>query len=319
MGFSGTWLSFQRIHKVQVLDSGDSDGHDHSDMDTEGLLSAGKKAGRQTFTLEPPSKSWVYFTAANLILSSIVVCVALYTRESTIKVYQKNAILRPVSWWSPILDAVDIPTYKTTLNGTLFAIPEHSIAREEPGPENDASWEQYETIFTHIVSRKEILKLGKDPDTVARFEDEYWGLGDDAYMVQLDVMHQIHCLNILRKAAFATYPGYKPPSDKGSQDPTYWIHLSHCVDILLQNLQCNANTEVLTLSWVEDRAAPWPDFSVNRQCRDFSIIVDWQRGNAVNSEKFGKMTRPKGAFVWPSPWKGSSELGVRLGEKQLHG
>ncbi|KAL4789742.1 hypothetical protein BDV19DRAFT_394783 [Aspergillus venezuelensis] len=220
---------------------------------------------------------------------------------------------------TPILDAVDIPTYKTTLNGTLFAIPEHSIAREKPSPENDASWEQYETIFTHVVSRKDILKLGKDPDTVARFEDEYWGLGDDAYMVQLDVMHQIHCLNILRKAAFATYPGYKPPSDKGSQDPTYWIHLSHCVDILLQNLQCNANTEVLTLSWVEDRAAPWPDFSVNRQCRDFSTIVDWQRGNAVDSEKFGKMTRLEGAFVWPSPWKGMSELGVRLGEKQLHG
>lgn len=64
-----------------------------------------------------------------------------------------------------------------------------SIAREEPGPENDADWEQYETIRTHIVSREDILRLGKDPDTVMRFDNDYWGFGDDAYMVQLDVMH----------------------------------------------------------------------------------------------------------------------------------
>lgn len=75
------------------------------------------------------------------------------------------------------------------LNGTLFALPEVSIAREEPGAENDEAWHKFEKVLTHVVTREQILKLGKDPDTVARFNDEYWGLGDDAYMVQLDVMH----------------------------------------------------------------------------------------------------------------------------------
>ncbi|KAL4926979.1 oxidase ustYa family protein [Aspergillus undulatus] len=233
--------------------------------------------------------------------------------------YQKNAILRPVSWWSPILDAVEIPTYTTTLNGTLFALSELSIAREEPDAENDAAWAQYERVLTHVVTREDILKLGKHPETVARFDDDYWGFGDDAYMVQLDVMHQIHCLNILRKAAFATYPGYTPNPNKRAKDRIYWIHLSHCVDILLQNLQCNANTEVLTLSWVEDRASPWPDFSVKRKCRDFGTLVNWQRENAVDPEMFGNMTRPTDAFVWPAPWKGDTELGIKLGEHQLQG
>jgi hypothetical protein len=127
---------------------------------------------------------------------------------------------------------------------------------------------------------------------------------------------QIHCLNMLRKAAFEDYPGYEPNLD--AKDKMWWIHLGHCTDILLQNLQCNANTEVLTLDWVEDRQAPWPDFSVNRKCRDFDALVDWQHNNAVDADKFDAMSAPKNAFVWPAPWKKQDyELGIKLGDHHL--
>lgn len=242
---------------------------------------------------------------------------------------------------APVLDDIEIPRYTTRLNGTLFALPEVSIAREEPSAENDAAWAQYEKVLTHVVTREQIIKLGKDPETVARFDEEYWDMGDDAYMVQLDVMHvrapvfwgaadrklyfvftdlgnaqQIHCLNLLRKAAFEDYPGYEPKLDV--KDKMWWIHLGHCTDILLQNLQCNANTEVLTLTWVEDRQVPWPDFSVNRKCRDFNALVDWQRENAVDADKFDAMPVPTNAFVWPAPWKKQDyELGIKLGDHHL--
>lgn len=121
---------------------------------------------------------------------------------------------------------------------------------------------------------------------------------------------------MLRKAAFEDYPGYEPELD--TKDKMWWIHLGHCTDILLQNLQCNANTEVLTLAWVEDRHPPWPDFSVNRKCRNFQTLLDWQHDNAVDVEKFDNMPLPKDAFVWPSPWKKQdSELGVMLGQHHL--
>ncbi|KAL4962565.1 oxidase ustYa family protein [Aspergillus stella-maris] len=284
--------------------------------DEEGLL-AGHECPRKQKPSSACSTRWIFFTCVNIAISTTAV--GLILSKKGITSYQdRNEILRPVSWWSPVLDDIEVPRHEAMLNGTLFALPEISIAREEPGPENDERWHQFEKVLTHVVSREEIIKLGKNPDTVSRFDNEYWYMGDNAYMVQLDVMHQIHCLNLLRKAAFEPYPNYKPTPPLDTKDKHWWIHLGHCTDILLQNIQCNANTEVLTLNWVEDRHPPWPDFSINRKCGDWEALVQWQRDHAVDVEMFEKMPLPKDAFVWPAPWKNQDfELGVELGRHYL--
>ncbi|KAJ5266887.1 hypothetical protein N7478_009695 [Penicillium angulare] len=306
MGFLERLNLFRREPKFHALGPDSSDG-DEEDIESEKLL---PKAGLARKLAH--SKSWIYFSIFNAVVLGMNVFLGVATMKNIFS-SQKNADLRPTSWWSPILDDIEIPKHTTMLNGTLFALPEVSIAREEPGPENDEAWHKFEKVLTHVVTREQIIKLGKDPETVARFNDEYWGLGDDAYMVQLDVMHQIHCLNLLRKSAFESYPGYEPELDV--KDKMWWIHLGHCTDILLQNLQCNANTEVLTLNWVEDRQPPWPDFSVNRKCRNFNALKDWQHENAVDPEKFDAMPVPSDAYVWPAPWKKQDyELGIKLGQ-----
>ncbi|KAF3384622.1 hypothetical protein F1880_002188 [Penicillium rolfsii] len=309
MGLSELWQYFQQETKFHALET-DSHCGNEEDIESEKLLTNGRLARKSAH-----SRAWICLTIANVTILSITILLVL-TATRSLPGNEKNAALRPVSWWSPILDDIEIPQFTTTLNGTLFALPQVSIAREEPSAENDATWAQYEKVLTHVVTREQIIKLGKDPRTVARFDDKYWGMGDDAYMVQLDVMHQIHCLNLLRKAAFEEYPGYEPDLDV--KDRMWWIHLGHCTDILLQNLQCNANTEVLTLDWVDDRQAPWPDFSVNRKCRDFNALRDWQRENAVDADKFDAMPVPADAFVWPAPWKKQDyELGIKLGEHHV--
>ncbi|PYH42456.1 oxidase ustYa family protein [Aspergillus saccharolyticus JOP 1030-1] len=300
----GCFRSLNSGFKFRAVQSKSCDD-DEEDIESEELLTKRSHPERL-------SKAWIYLTIANAIILSSTIAIVIGARSSSWKA-EKNALLRPVSWWSPVLDDIEIPSYETTINGTLFALPEISIAREEPSAANDAAWARYENVLTHVITRDQVIKLGKDPETVARFDNEYWGMGDDAYMAQLDVMHQIHCLNLLRKSAFADYPGYEPELDV--KDKMWWIHLGHCTDILLQNIRCNANTEVLTLDWVEDRGNPWPDFSINRKCRDFDALLHWQHDNAVDVDKYDAMPVPKNAFVWPSPWKKQDyELGVKLGD-----
>lgn len=77
----------------------------------------------------------------------------------------------------------------TILNGTIWPTPNPSFTREPPGIENDEKWEELARARAFPLTREDVVKLGKDPDKVAKFDDAYWGLGDDAYMAELDVRH----------------------------------------------------------------------------------------------------------------------------------
>ena len=100
---------------------------------------------------------------------------------------------------------MDMATSVKKTNGALFPGPDPSIARQMPNPEADKLWDELELRRTIVISREEIRKLGKDPEESAKFENDYWGLGDDAYMAQVDVFHQLHCLNNLRKLVYPEY------------------------------------------------------------------------------------------------------------------
>ncbi len=166
------------------------------------------------------------------------------------------------------------------VNGTLFPAEDPSIARQLPNDEADRLWGEWEITRIVPVTREQIARMGKDPATVVRLDDDVWHLGDDAYAAIFDVYHQLHCLNGLRRRAYGDYYHKGPArAEKAGLDE---IHLNHCVDILMQALQCSGNVNLMTMHYVETQPYPVPDMSVNRQCIDFDRLTDWRRQNSID-------------------------------------
>lgn len=134
--------------------------------------------------------------------------------------------------------------------------------------------------------------------------------------MDFDVFHQVHCLNALRKALITKYDhyygikyGFEPPL-------ILQTHLNNCTDILLQNLMCHADVEVITHVWQEDQTWPFPDFGISKQCRDFESLLEWKEDNDVigMERKYLAYRKPPNATQLPRE-PGAAELGNGTGFK----
>ncbi|KAE8446179.1 hypothetical protein EG329_012404 [Mollisiaceae sp. DMI_Dod_QoI] len=264
-----------------------------------------------------PRRYWRYIIYVSIIdIILLATSSTLFLSWFTNTPHGRNALLKATSFYSPILDKLNIPTSVKMMNATLYPGPTPSYARQHPNPEADAWWDELELLRTIPITRKEVLKLGKDPEIVAKFEDAYWGLGDDAYMAQVDVFHQMHCLNQLRKLIYPTYYNYS--ANTVHHADLWFVHLNHCVDVLAQNLMCTGNTDLYTLNWMETQGYPFPDFNINHQCRDFDALVEWRKREGVDIEKWVKMKKPEGVKQ-VEPSEGIKELLRHEHEMKGHG
>lgn len=103
---------------------------------------------------------------------------------------------------APILDkGISIDLDESTKNHTLWGDDENtSIYIQDPSAEVDAAWNHIAADASPIltVNSEEAIRLGRDPDVIVKAPND-WGFGEDAYPAQIDVFHQIHCLNMIRK------------------------------------------------------------------------------------------------------------------------
>ena len=199
------------------------------------------------------------------------------------------SVCSPVA--APVFDRLEIPLISQKMNATLLEPDPLPIYRQPPSPEVDAAWNRLANINPIAISRDDVVKLGRDPEQAAKWPESF-GFGSEAYIGRLDVFHQIHCLDWLRREAyFDHYYGKKwppgtPPSDM------HRTHISHCTYLLLQNLMCNANVDIYTHYWADAQLNAFPDFSVNHKCRDFDTILRWQEEHSVDVDEFAAIRKP---------------------------
>ncbi|KAF5651397.1 uncharacterized protein FTJAE_144 [Fusarium tjaetaba] len=265
----------------------------------ESLLGSDRESDEIEWTRPSQRQSWRKHAWVGLNILLFLISLGLFGAAS-FRLSSKSEMdyVRKTSFYSPVLDSINFKMRPIETEGGLFEAKNPSKWRNslKPDPEVDEAWEDLEIIRVFPITEAEVRRLGKDPELLVKFPQEY-GLGDNAYMAQIDMFHQIHCLNLLRHLAWAEYnrngTAKKPFSD------LHWIHVSHCTDILMQNLMCNGNLDIITFNWVETQSNPFPDFAVNHQCRDFDAIYEWQDKHSVPKEWGRNVTRPAGAKQIP--------------------
>ena len=97
---------------------------------------------------------------------------------------------------------------------------------------------------------------------------------EDAYITGLEVYHQLHCLDLLRKQLYPDrYGADRGMTPEGKRE--YWIHLEHCVDNLRQTIMCYSDISTIPWKFHERVGAEFPDAHTTHVCRDFDRLTEW--------------------------------------------
>ncbi|KAJ6476302.1 hypothetical protein C8R45DRAFT_907025 [Mycena sanguinolenta] len=142
----------------------------------------------------------------------------------------------------------------------------------EPSPALDAAWDDLQKYSKVRLPRSEAALL---PNQTS-------GIPDDPgyYAADLEVYHQLHCLNQIRQALHPTYyPNWGMHSVSSRQ-----FHIDHCVERIRQGLMCSADTSVLVYQWNSTFDETRVRLSVPHQCKNWTKIHEWNRENALRTE-----------------------------------
>ncbi|EFX04069.1 hypothetical protein CMQ_997 [Grosmannia clavigera kw1407] len=196
--------------------------------------------------------------------------------------------------YSPAQDAVEYEVHKFHL-GLDTDLTEY---QGEPSPELDRRWSELYNVGINLIPLESARQL---PNRTILFPHDE----QRRYLVELDVFHQLHCLNMIRKALRPDYykphlPGPQPGDEDELLGPQ---HIDHCVDALRQSLMCNADISVLVWGWHQGRQRHTERGTILHTCKRFDKIHEWARQHAVYEAMdngFREMNDP----LDPSTWEG---------------
>lgn len=116
-------------------------------------------------------------------------------------------------------------------------------------------------------------RSGLAPDQV-KINQKYGG----GYPANVEGLHHLHCLNLLRQGLWYNYEYYHDLGQGAFKNEEFIVkyHVSHCLDILRQQLMCAVDVGMLGQVWVHPEAPEaFVDFNTRHKCRNFEAIRSW--------------------------------------------
>ncbi|KAL1958761.1 hypothetical protein VTO42DRAFT_3880 [Malbranchea cinnamomea] len=140
-----------------------------------------------------------------------------------------------------------------------------------PTPEVDAAWAKlYENGIVQIP-RSDAKRL--DNKTIPIPDSPGY------YPVGIDVFHQLHCLNMLRRRIWAAeLESYAKVVDPEMMEMR---HIDHCIDSIRQSLMCSSDISTIPWTWDEEDQEAKAVGATIHTCRDFDRISEWAREHRI--------------------------------------
>ncbi|KAF7981257.1 hypothetical protein HWV62_34137 [Athelia sp. TMB] len=146
-----------------------------------------------------------------------------------------------------------------------------------PSPEVDAAWKG--------LYHNSVVGIPKEQAALLSNRTEAFTGDESHYITQLDVYHQIHCLNNIRKLL---WPDYYPEIDHlrytNFIDGSVMDHFDHCVGSIRQSLMCNADVTAIPWRWDTRYNVSTPDFDVLHTCKNWERLREWTTANKAKLE-----------------------------------
>ncbi|TVY80567.1 Cyclochlorotine biosynthesis protein O [Lachnellula suecica] len=222
--------------------------------------------------------SWIWVAHAVLLTISLGSLALSYCiRSST-----PSNLIMPITY-SPAQSAIEYEIKQFDLP----PVPEGPFVGE--GPEVDAAWDHITNsmallirlsneVGDTMVSREEMIKMNMDPNGALEITDP--ATGKRGFRVAVEVLHQLHCLDLLRQA---NHKMHYAPLGGDTSAPKHDLagHTDHCIDALRQFVMCQGDTNVFAFRFPFNDGDPWPDYTTPRVCRNYEKIRRWAIDHTV--------------------------------------
>ncbi|KAJ7694807.1 hypothetical protein B0H17DRAFT_1056873 [Mycena rosella] len=166
----------------------------------------------------------------------------------------------PGTVYSPAEEAIEYGT-------TSYAIGQNERFRIPPSPQLDEAWNNLYNFGISQIPKSQAVLLPNKTHPIPGDEENY--------IVELDVFHNLHCLNMIRKRI---HSDYYPDSLKMEIS-----HMDHCIDWVRQSLMCAGDTSVIVWQWDPAQNITTFQGDVAHTCRNFDKLREWGKSHKIRT------------------------------------
>ncbi|EQL01720.1 hypothetical protein OCS_02573 [Ophiocordyceps sinensis CO18] len=218
-----------------------------------------------------------------------------------------------LSLWSPANGAVSY-IERQHFRAALFNNTEYMGYPTEDG-RTDRLWSDLYNFGISKIARQEAEKLHSPTLTIPGTKD---------YLVQLDVWHELHCLNDLRKVLYPeVYGGLEDSKfDNGTinRGTDMFRHWDHCIDSIRQTLMCHADVSPIPFHInVPANTGIFPRLATTHTCRNFTKIQQWSKEHWAGEWDFNLNKEKAQQIIEASGFDNSPEEDIEFLYKMFPG